>query len=82
MLKNVKRTIKKMFREFLVYHNSSLEYRAKILTLLVSSDHEISECEENLLKEIAHKVYGNDTERAVLLVDTVHEYHEKIEKGT
>ena len=78
MVRSLKRTIKKMFREFLVYHHSSLEYRAKILTLMVSASGEICECEEKILKDIAHKVYGSDTERAELLVDTVHEYHTKI----
>jgi len=67
-----------MFREFLVYHHSSLEYRAKILTLMVSSNGEISECEKQKLKEIAHTIYGDDIERAELLIDTINEYHIKI----
>ena len=67
-----------MFREFLVYHHSSLEYRAKILTLMVSSNGEICECEKQILKEIAHEIYGKDIERAELLIDTIYEYHSKI----
>lgn len=67
-----------MFREFLVYHHSSLEYRAKILTLMVSSNGEIDECEKQKLKEIAHTIYGDDHDRAELLIDTVNEYHNKI----
>ena len=67
-----------MFREFLVYHHSSLEYRAKILTLMISSNGEICECEKEKLKEIAKSIYGNDHERAELLLDTVTEYHTKI----
>jgi len=78
VFKNLKRTVKKMFREFLVYHHSSMEYRAKILTLMVSSNGEICECEKQKLKEIAHSIYSDDIERAELLVDTVHEYHTKI----
>jgi hypothetical protein len=78
VFKNLKRTVKKMFREFLVYHHSSMEYRAKILTLMVSSNGEICECEKQKLKEIAHSIYRDDIERAELLVDTVHEYHTKI----
>ena len=70
--------ITKMFREFLVYHHSSLEYRAKILTLMVSSDGEIDECEKQKLKEIAFAIYSDDPERAQLLIDTVYEYHKKI----
>lgn len=78
MLKEVKRTVKKMFREFLVYHHSSLEYRAKIFTLIVSANGEICECEKQKLKEIAHDIYGDDHERAELLIDTIKEYHTKI----
>jgi len=78
MFKSLKRNVIKMFREFLVYHNSSLEFRAKLLTLMVSSNGEISECEKQKLKEIAYKIYGKDHERAVLLIETVKEYHDKI----
>lgn len=78
MFKSLKRTVKKMFREFLVYHHSSLEYRAKILTLMISSNGEICECEKEKLQEIAKSIYGDDQERAELLLDTVNEYHMKI----
>lgn len=78
MAKSLKRTIKKMFREFLVYHHSSMEFRAKLLTLMVSSNGEIDECEKQKLKEISHKIYSEDQERAELLIDMVMEYHHKI----
>ncbi len=78
MFKFLKRNIMKMFRELLVYHHSSLEYRAKILTLMVSSNGEICECEKQKLKEIAHSIYSENQERAELLIDTVNEYHTKI----
>jgi len=78
MLKSFRRSVIKMFREFLVYHNSSLEFRAKILTLMVSANGEIDECEKQKLKEIAHSIYSDDQERAELLIDTVNEYHTKI----
>ena len=67
-----------MFRELLVYHNSSLEFRAKLLTLMISTDDEINECEKQKLKEIAHTIYSENQERAELLIDTVYEYHTKI----
>lgn len=78
MFKTFKRSIMKMFREILVYHNSSLEFRAKLLTLMVTSDSEISECERQKLKEIAHTIYSENQERAELLIDTVYEFHTKI----
>ena len=67
-----------MFRELLVYHHSSLEYRAKLLTLVVSANGEICECEKQKLKEIAHSIYADDQDRAELLLDAVYEYHTKI----
>jgi len=78
LFKQIKKSIKKMFRELLVYHHVSLEYRAKVLTLMVSSNGEICPCEEKALKEIAHIIYEGDEERAELLIDTVMEYHQKI----
>ena len=70
--------MKKVFRELLLYHNSSLEYRAKILTLVVAVNGEISECEEKLLYETACDIYNNDEERSEILVEAVKEYFEKI----
>jgi len=67
-----------MFRELLVYHNSSLEFRAKLLTLMISANGEVCECEKQKLKEIAHTIYADDQERAELLIDTVYEFHNKI----
>ncbi len=78
MLKNFRRKIIKMFREFLVYHNSSLEFRAKVLTLMIASNEEINECEDKLLIEIAHQIYEKNSDRAEILIDTVYEFFEKI----
>ncbi|MEA2046935.1 MAG: hypothetical protein U9O64_00650 [Campylobacterota bacterium] len=78
MFKSFRRNVIKMFRELLVYHHSSLEYRAKVLTLMVSANGDICECEKQKLKEIAQRIYGDNHERAELLLDTVYEYHTKI----
>ena len=78
MFRSLKRNFMKMFREFLVYHHSSLEFRAKIITLMISSNGEISECEKQKLKEIAYTIYNDDEERAELLIGMVNEYHTKI----
>jgi hypothetical protein len=45
---------------------------------MISANGEICECEKQKLKEIAHSIYGDDQERAELLIDTVNEYHTKI----
>ena len=78
VLQNFRRMVRKMFREFLVYHHGSVEYRAKIFTLMISANGEMTECEKQKLKEIAFNIYKDDDDRAELLLDTVYEYHEKI----
>jgi len=78
MVKIIRRKIKKIFREFLLYHNSSLEYRAKILTLVVAVNQKITPCEEKLLLRTACEIYDNDEERSEILVETVKEYFNKI----
>ena len=78
MLKVLRRKAKKFFREFLLYHNSSLEYRAKVFTLVVAANEQISECEDKLLNELACDIYENDEERCEILVETIKEYFEKI----
>jgi len=78
MFHTLKRNTIKMFREILVYHSKSLEFRAKILTLMVTSNGKISECEHKTLEDIANNIYSDDKQRAELLVDTVYEYHNKI----
>lgn len=78
MYKKLRRKIKKVFRELLLYHNSSLEYRAKVLTLVVAVNGEISECEEELLYKTACEIYNNDEERSEILIEMVKEYFDKI----
>ena len=78
MYKKLRRKVKKVFRELLLYHNSSLEYRAKILTLVVAVNGQITECEEELLYKTACDIYNNDEERSEILVETVKEYFDKI----
>lgn len=78
MLKLLRRKAKKFFREFLLYHNSSLEYRAKVFTLVVAANEMIHPCEEKLLMELACEVYKNDEERCEILVEMVKEYFNKI----
>jgi len=78
MVKVLRRKVKKFFREFLLYHNSSLEYRAKVLTLVVAVNEKITPCEEELLVKIACDIYKQDEERSEILVETVKEYFDKI----
>jgi len=45
---------------------------------MISANGKICECEKQKLKEIASSIYGEDHDRAALLIDAVHEYHHKI----
>lgn len=67
-----------MFREFLVYHSSSLEFRAELILLMIMTDGEIEPCEEELIQKISEEIYGEDRGRARLLSETIHELHDKI----
>jgi DNA polymerase III gamma/tau subunit len=78
LFKKIRRKIKKVFRELLLYHNNSLEYRAKVLTLVVATNGKITKCEEELLYKTACEIYNNDEERAEILVETINEYFDKI----
>ena len=78
MVKKIRRKIKKVFRELLLYHHSSLEYRAKVLTLVIAVNNEITLCEEELLYATACEIYNNDEERVEILVEAVKEYFDKI----
>lgn len=78
MLRKLKFRLLNMFREFLVYHSDSLEFRAELILLMVMSNNHISACEEEIIRSISSEVYGEDQNRAHLLRETIHELHEKI----
>ncbi|NPA60385.1 MAG: hypothetical protein GXO30_08025 [Epsilonproteobacteria bacterium] len=66
------------FRDIFVYHNSSLEFRAKLLAAMIGANKKIDECEEKLLSKIAHEIYPDDEARVDMLIDTTKEYVYKI----
>jgi len=78
MITKLKFRLLNMFREFLVYHSSSLEFRAELILLMIMSDGKIEACEEEILKEISTEIYGEDKDRARLLSETIHEFYDKI----
>ena len=79
MATSLKHKLINMFRELILYHNDSLAFRAKLLTLLVVGNGDtINECEEEKLQEIANKIYPDDHDRAQVLIEAVHEFYSKI----
>ena len=78
ILKKIKNYIYSFFREFLVFHYSSLEFRAKLLASMISVKKEIDECEKELLEDISKEIYKDDEDRAEILVNTTLEYVKKV----
>jgi len=68
------------FREILVPHHYSLEFRAKIYTLMIMGNSERGECEFNKLETVVEEVYPNSITRQNTLILTVKEYIQKIEE--
>ena len=66
------------FREIFVYHNSSLEFRAKLLAAIIGSNKGITDCEKELLLRVAQDTYPDDTARVDVLVNTTKEFVKKI----
>jgi hypothetical protein len=66
------------FREIFVYHNSSLEFRAKLLAVVIGANKAIDECEKDLLLEVAKETYPEDIARVDVLVNTTKEFVKKI----
>jgi len=66
------------FREIFVYHNSSLEFRAKLLAAIIGSNKKINLCEEGILEEVAKEIYPEDEVRVDVLINTTKEFVEKI----
>ncbi len=66
------------FRDIFVYHNSSLEFRAKLFAAIIGANKDVDACEEKLLEEVAAEIYPDDLARANVLVMTTKEYVNKI----
>jgi hypothetical protein len=78
----IKRRIKgwflSFFREVFVYHNSSLEFRAKLLAAMIGANQDMDDCELDILESIAKEIYPDDEARVDVLVRTTKEYVKKI----
>ncbi len=66
------------FREIFVYHNSSLEFRAKLLAAIIGSNKKINLCEEGVLEEVAKEIYPKNEARVDVLINTTKEFVKKI----
>ncbi len=78
LIKKLKIRFLLFFRDIFVYHNSSLEFRAKLLAAMIGANKEIDKCEEEILEKIAKEIYPDDPARVDMLIDTTKEYVQKI----
>ncbi len=66
------------FRDLFLYHNSSLEFRAKLFAAIIGANKHVDSCEKELLNQVAREIYPDDEARADVFVMTTIEYVTKI----
>ncbi len=66
------------FRELFVHHHGSLEFRAKIFALIIAACPTPKVDNYILVKQLAEKIYKNDTNRANLLMLSTKEIVQKV----
>jgi len=76
---SIKHYVFTALREILVYHHSSLEFRAKIFALIVAANQHPTECDYDLVHEAGMQIY-KDKDRAKMLLLTTKEYVDKVHK--
>lgn len=69
-----------LFREFLVYHHRSLEFRAKIFAAIISVKLNPEEDDFANLYDISSEIYGGDENRKRVLIETTREYVSRIKR--
>lgn len=78
MFKKIKVLFLSFFRELFVFHHSSLEFRAKLIAAMISSNPKCGECEKNSLEQIAKQIYNGQEDRVQVLIHTTMEYVHKV----
>ena len=74
---NLKHFLFRAFREVLLYHHNSLEFRAKLFAALIAANEKYDECELTIVQEAGMSIY-KDEDRANTLRLTVEEYLGKV----
>ncbi|MDL0089747.1 hypothetical protein [Campylobacter gastrosuis] len=68
------------FREFLVYHHKSLEFRAKVFAAIIAAKLDPDDDDFAVLSDIASEIYEGDVTRQNFLVKATKEYVAKVKK--
>lgn len=79
LLFNLKHYLYTGLREVLVYHHSSLEFRAKVFAVIIAANHHPAACDYDLVFDAGMQIY-KDMDRANMLVLTTREYVQKVHK--
>ena len=66
------------FREIFVHHYNSLDFRAKVLALMITANEDPKVENFILVKEIAREIYKKDEDRANLLMLTTKELVDRV----
>jgi len=74
---NLKHYLFRAFRELLLYHHNSLEFRAKLYAALIAANSDYGDCELDIVQAAGMTIYS-DVDRANTLKLTVEEYLDKI----
>lgn len=69
------------FRELFVHHHGSLDFRAKIFALVISSNEKDDEKHYDIVKEIGMTIYDSDEDRANLLMLSTKELVQKVREN-
>lgn len=72
---DLRRIIKSIYREIILNNKIQIEFRAKLLTLMIIFNKEFSKCEKIILKNVTTQIYKNP-KRAQMLKEMVEEYIE------
>lgn len=75
---SIKRFLFSSFRELFIHHHSSLEFRAKLIAVVISADEDYDISELDNVKQISLEIYKDDNDRAEALQVTTQEYVEKV----
>ena len=67
-----------LFREILVTHHRSLEFRAMVLSAMLCAKRVLDEGDYSVITQIASSVYGSDIKRCNILLHAIKEYVQKI----
>ena len=79
LFSNIKNNFFSTFREFFVHNHGSLQFRAKILALIISVNKDFTQEDYIYVKNIGDSIYKNDEERVKILILSTQELVKKVQ---